>query len=228
VRGLKRLQAAEVVIYDELAGRELLGFCKPEAELIFVGKRCGRHEMDQLNINALLVEKAKSGLRVVRLKGGDPFIFGRGGEELHSLVEAGFSVEVVPGVTAAASAGAAASVPLTHRELSSGVIFLTGHEKPGKEEAAVDWQALAHTRMTLCVYMGVKKIAHIAQQLVTGGLPKQTPVAIVSRASRPDQAVLLVNLEELIQGNHGEIPAPALAIIGEVAKFPQTLRSLIP
>ena len=221
VRGLKRLQGAEVVVYDELAGAELLAFVRPDAELVFVGKRCGKHALEQERINALLVEKAREGKRVVRLKGGDPFIFGRGGEELAELAGAGIAVEVVPGVTAAAAAGAAAGVPLTHRELSSGVIFLTGHEKPGKPESSIDWRALAATRMTLCIYMGVKKIASIAENLVEGGLPIETPVAIVSRASWAGQQTFLLTLSELIRGEHGEVPAPALAIIGAVANHPR-------
>lgn len=226
VRGLKRLQAADVVVYDELAGKELLALCKPGAELVYVGKRCGKHAMEQERINGVLVERALAGLRVVRLKGGDPFIFGRGGEEMAELVRAGVQVEVIPGVTAAASAGAAAGVPLTHRELSSGVIFLTGHERPDKPESSIDWQALARTRMTLCIYMGVKKIAQISDQLIAGGLDVDTPVAIVSRASWADQSSLFVSLGELAAGTTGEVPAPALAIIGEVARFPAMVSAL--
>lgn len=226
VRGLKRLQSADVVVYDELAGKELLAFCRSGAELVFVGKRCGKHAMEQERINRLLVERAKAGFKVVRLKGGDPFVFGRGGEELAELVREGLAVEVVPGVTAAAAAGAAAGVPLTHREFSSGVVFLTGHEKPEKPESAIDWQALARTQMTLCIYMGVKKINYIAEQLVAGGLAVDTPVAIVSRASWADQSVLELTLHELIRGEHGEIPAPALAIIGSVARVPSLVREM--
>ncbi len=227
VRGLNRIKNADVVVYDELAGRELLEFCRADAELIFVGKRCGKHSMVQSDINTLLVTRALQGQLVVRLKGGDPFIFGRGGEELADLVAAGISVEVVPGVTAAAAAGAASGVPLTHREFSSGVIFLTGHEKYDKSESQIDWSALARTRMTLCIYMGVNKIGSISTSLVTGGLPITTPVAIVSRASRPDQHSIFLTLDELIRGEHGEIPAPALAIIGEVARFPQHVSELV-
>jgi uroporphyrin-III C-methyltransferase len=226
VRGLKRLEEAEVVVYDELAGTALLDYCRADAEKVFVGKRCGHHAMPQEQINALLVARALEGRKVVRLKGGDPFIFGRGGEELAELSAAGLPVEVVPGVTAAASAGAAAGVPLTHRDFSSGVIFITGHERPGKEESSLDWEALARTRMTLCVYMGVKKVGSIAAKLVHAGLPVETPVAIVSRASLADQETLFLTLSELIRGEHGEVPAPALAIIGEVAKLPLLTRRL--
>lgn len=226
VRGMNRLRNADVIVYDELSGRDLLAFCKPDAELVFVGKRCGVHAMPQEQINALLVARALEGRRVVRLKGGDPFIFGRGGEELAELVHAGLSVEVVPGVTAAAAAGAIAQVPLTHRDFASGVIFLTGHESRSKPDSAIDWSALARTRMTLCVYMGVKKIGSIAANLVEGGLPVDTPVAIVSRAFWPGQQTLLLTLSELIRGEHGEVPAPALAIIGEVARYPVLLRQL--
>lgn len=227
VRGLKRLQAADVIVHDELVGKELLSHAAPGAELIYVGKRCGNHAMEQERINALLVERALAGKRVVRLKGGDPFIFGRGGEEMAELVRSGVPVEVIPGVTAAAAAGAASGVPLTHRELSSGVIFLTGHERPDKPESAIDWQALARTRMTLCIYMGVKKISLIAEQLIAGGLEGDTPVAIVSRATWGDQSQLFATLGELSRGEHREVAAPALAIIGEVARFPSMVEALV-
>ncbi len=226
LRGMKRLVEAEVVVYDELISPDLLALIPTGAERIFVGKRCGKHSQSQEGINAVLVRKALQGLRVVRLKGGDPFIFGRGGEELAELVAAGLRVEVVPGVTAAAAAGAAAWVPLTHRELASGVVFLTGHERADKPENPIDWQALARTRMTLCIYMGVKKISSIAEQLVAGGMAVDTPVAIVSRASWKDESVSVVTLYELIRGEQGEVPAPALAIIGAVARVPGLVREL--
>lgn len=226
VRGLKRLQEAEVVVYDELAGAALLESCRAGVELVYVGKRCGQHAMVQEAINALLVERGLAGKRVVRLKGGDPFIFGRGGEELAALVAAGLSVEVVPGVTAAASAGASVGVPLTHRELASGVVFLTGHEREDKQSSSIDWAALGRTGMTLCIYMGVKRIASIARKLIAGGLTGATPVAIVSRATWADQSCLETRLHALADEGHAEVPAPALAIIGEVAGFPALVREL--
>jgi uroporphyrin-III C-methyltransferase len=226
VRGRDRLAAADVVIYDDLAGRTLLDYCQAGCRCLYVGKRCGQHSVTQDRIVELLLTHARVGRRVVRLKGGDPFIFGRGGEELIALAREGIPCEIVPGVTAAAAAGAAAGVPLTHREYSSAVVFLTGHENPGKPESTIDWAAYARLRATLCIYMGARKLAGIAEQLTDGGLAIDTPVAIVSRASRPDQEVKLLTLADLIRGTGGEIAAPALAIIGEVARVPALAQEL--
>jgi uroporphyrin-III C-methyltransferase len=226
VRGRDRLAAADVVIYDDLAGRALLDYCQAGCKCLYVGKRCGQHSVTQDRIIDLLLTHARVGQRVVRLKGGDPFIFGRGGEELVALAREGIPCEIVPGVTAAAAAGAVAGVPLTHREYSSAVVFLTGHETPGKPESTIDWAAYAQLRATLCIYMGARKFAGIAEQLTDGGLAIDTPVAIVSRASRPDEQVKLLTLADLIRGDGGEIAAPALAIIGEVARVPALAREL--
>ena len=226
VRGRDRLAAADVVIYDDLAGRALLDYCQAGCRCVYVGKRCGQHSVTQDRIIELLLTHSRVGRRVVRLKGGDPFIFGRGGEELIALVREGIPCEIVPGVTAAAAAGAAAGVPLTHREYSSAVVFLTGHESPGKPESTIDWAAYARLRATLCIYMGARKLAGIAEQLTDGGLAIDTPVAIVSRASRPDQDVKLLTLADLIHGAGGEIAGPALAIIGEVARVPALTQEL--
>jgi len=226
VRGRDRLAAADVVIYDDLAGRALLDFCRLECERIYVGKRCGQHAAAQENIIQLLLEHARAGRRVVRLKGGDPFIFGRGGEERAELARAGVPCEVVPGVTAAAAAGAAAGVPLTHREFSSAVVFLTGHENPDKPESSIDWAAYARLRATLCIYMGARRLGGIAEQLMSGGMAFDTPVALVSRASWPDQRVEFFTLAELLTLESGEIAAPALAIIGDVARVPARVAEL--
>lgn len=226
VRGRARLAEADVVVYDELAGTALLRLARPEAERIFVGKRCGKRAAEQEEIHAILIHEALNGRRVVRLKGGDPLVFGRGGEEWEALQAAGIPVEIVPGVTAAAAAGAAAAVPLTHRNCASGVVFLTGHESPAKPESTVDWEALARLRMTLCIYMGVRKLGTIAERLVEAGMPIDTPVAIVSRATWPDETVLRLSLHELVRGEQGEVPAPALAIIGEVAHSADRARAL--
>lgn len=227
LRGRDRLMAADVVVYDELAGRDLLHFCRPGAEFIFVGKRCGRRAAEQDEIHEILIREAQAGRQVVRLKGGDPLVFGRGGEEWEAVRAAGIEVEIVPGVTAAAAAGAAAAVPLTHRACASGVVFLTGHESPEKPEASIDWEALARLRMTLCIYMGVRKLSGIAERLCEAGWPVDAPVAIVSRASWPDESVCRVTLAALVRGEQGEIPAPALAIIGDVARSPERLRALV-
>jgi uroporphyrin-III C-methyltransferase len=226
VRGRDRLAAADVVICDDLAGKALLSFCRKGAELIYVGKRCGQHSAAQEQIIELLLIHARAGRRVVRLKGGDPFIFGRGGEELSALRHAGIACEVVPGVTAAAAAGAAAGVPLTHREFSSAVVFLTGHENPLKPETTVDWSAYAKLRATLCVYMGAKRFAEIAEQLIAGGMPPETAMAIISRASWPDQRIEFLTLDRMRAMEHEEIAAPALAIIGDVARIPSETQEL--
>ncbi|MBI5381549.1 MAG: uroporphyrinogen-III C-methyltransferase [Opitutae bacterium] len=226
IRGRDRLAAADVVIYDDLAGRALLEYCRADCECIYVGKRCGRHSVAQERIIALLLEHAQAGRRVVRLKGGDPFVFGRGGEELMALVAAGIPCEVVPGVTAAAAAGAAAGVPLTHRDFSSAVVFLTGHESPEKPESRIDWAAYARLRATLCIYMGARRLNGIAEQLIEGGLEIDIPVAVVSRASRPDQRVEFFTLHDLVRGDFREVSGPALAIIGEVARVPALAREL--
>jgi uroporphyrin-III C-methyltransferase len=226
IRGRDRLAAAQVVIYDDLAGRALLDYCPTDCERIYVGKRCGQHAAMQESIIALLLTHARAGRRVVRLKGGDPFIFGRGGEELTELLRAGIPCEVVPGVTAAAAAGAAAGVPLTHREFSSAVVFLTGHENPEKPESSIDWAAYARLRATLCIYMGTRRLGGIAEQLMTGGMVFDTPVALVSRASWPDQKVEFFTLAELLTLERDEIAAPALAIIGEVARVPARVGEL--
>src|SRR5476649_1067448 len=226
VRGRDRLAAAEVVVYDDLAGRALLDCCQPDCERIYVGKRCGQKAAVQDQIIGLLLAHAQAGRRVVRLKGGDPFIFGRGGEELTALLRAGIPCEVVPGVTAAAAAGAAAGVPLTHREFSSAVVFLTGHENPAKPESAIDWAAYARLRATLCIYMGTRRLAGIVEQLIAGGMAIDTPVAVVSRVSWPDQQIEFSTLTEILGAKVDEIPSPALVIIGEVARVPAQAREL--
>jgi uroporphyrin-III C-methyltransferase len=226
MRGRDRLATAQVVIYDDLVGKGLLDYCPADCERIHVGKRCGQHGAAQEQIIGLLLSRARAGRRVVRLKGGDPFIFGRGGEELTAVLRAGIPCEVVPGVTAAAAAGAVAGVPLTHRELSSAVVFLTGHENPAKTESVVDWAAYAKLRATLCIYMGTQRIGRITEQLIAGGMAIDTAVAVISRASWPDQRVEFRLLAEMTGTTHDEIPSPALVIIGEVARVPEQTREL--
>lgn len=226
VRGFRLLQGAEVVVYDDLINRDLLQHCPAGCELHAVGKRCGQHSAAQEHIIELLLTHARAGRRVVRLKGGDPFIFGRGGEELTAMLRAGIPCEVVPGITAAAAAGAVAGVPLTHREFSSAVVFLTGHENPAKPGSAIDWAAYARLPATLCIYMGARRLAGIAEQLIAGGMMIDTPVAVVSRASWPDQRVEFLTLTGILGSNHDEIASPALVIIGEVARVPAQAREL--
>lgn len=219
VRGLKRLQAAQVLIYDDLAGEELPNEVPADCEKIYVGKRSGKHNRPQTEINALIVEKALEGKRVVRLKGGDVFVFGRGGEEIEALAEAGIPFEVIPGVTAALAAGAAAHIPLTHRDLASSLIFVTGHES-AKAEEGVRWEDFAKLKATLCIYMGTVQLPGIAARLIAGGLAADTPVAAVMRAGRPDMKVASFDLKRAAAGElAGEVVSPAILIVGKVAGY---------
>jgi uroporphyrin-III C-methyltransferase len=217
VKALRLLQSAEVVVHDRLTPPELLVLARPDARLIDVGKRKSRHTLPQDDINQLLVALALEGLKVVRLKGGDPFVFGRGGEELQALREAGVDAEVVPGVTSALAAGA--GVPLTHRGLAQAVTFVTGHAavKDGEaEEPNLDWPVLSRPNHTLVVYMGVTTAGMLAARLIGAGRDASTPVLIVENASRSDERRLLTRLAELPKAAAG-LDGPALLVIGEVA-----------
>ncbi|WES89354.1 siroheme synthase CysG [Dickeya fangzhongdai] len=218
LRGLQVIQQADVVLYDHLVSDEVLDLVRRDAERICVGKRASAHLLPQDEINALLVKLAQEGKRVVRLKGGDPFIFGRGGEELQQVAQAGIPFQVVPGITAAAGATAYAGIPLTHRDYAQSVIFITGHCRPDGD--ALDWSTLARGRQTLAIYMGTVKSAEISQQLIAHGRAPHTPVAVIGRGTRQDQQVLtgtLTELEQLAQ----QAPTPALLVIGEVVNLHQ-------
>lgn len=217
VRGRNALAQAQVVVHDDLAGRELLELCPKDCEFIYVGKRVGCHSATQPEINWHLVSNARAGRRVVRLKGGDPTLFGRLGEELTALREAGIPFEIVPGVTAACAAAAAAGISLTQRGLSSATVFATGHECAGKVTPPLDWQALAQPATTLCVYMGTKGLPPLAERLMLGGQSPDTPVLVISNASLPTQIIRSGTLEtagELATDAQG---TPSLVLIGEVA-----------
>lgn len=213
LRGLQLMQQADVVLYDHLVSDEILDLVRRDAERICVGKRAGAHSVIQEEINRLLLALAQQGKRVVRLKGGDPFIFGRGGEELQVAAEAGIPFQVVPGITAAAGATAYAGIPLTHRDHAQSVTFITGHCRPDGD--GLDWADLARSRQTLAIYMGAMKAAAISQCLMAHGRVAATPVAVISRGTRADQQVhigTLQQLEELAQ----RAALPALLVIGEV------------
>ncbi|MFI5356318.1 MAG: uroporphyrinogen-III C-methyltransferase [Opitutales bacterium] len=231
LRGQRALAAAEVVVYDDLANPELLDLCPETTRRIYVGKRAGLHLVPQDRISAILIEEARQGRVVVRLKGGDPLIFGRGGEELQALAEAGIPCEVVPGITAAMAAGAGTGIPLTHRDQASAVVFVTGHECAGKPSGrpGVDWAALARTGATLCIYMGVRRLPEIAAALQEGGLSSATPVAVVANATLPSQHVHLTTLAVAPALSAGLKGQPALIIVGEVVRWAElqsTMRSL--
>ncbi|WP_422365793.1 siroheme synthase CysG [Pelagibius sp.] len=215
-KAMRRLQEADVILYDKLVGPEIIDYARRDAERIYVGKAKANHSKSQDEINALMAEHALAGKRVVRLKGGDPFIFGRGGEEMDYLESRGVAVEVVPGVTAAAGCAAAAGIPLTLRGTALAVTFLTGHARDGEPD--LDWASLASGKQTLAVYMGVSTAEIVAQRLIEHGLAASTPVAVIENGTRSDQRVVTGRLHELNDRLQREgIAGPALIIIGEVA-----------
>ena len=216
VRGAELLARAEVVVFDRLASPQLLELVPPSAERVNVGKAPGRVEMDQDRINAVLVDRGARGLTVVRLKGGDPFVFGRGGEEAEVLRAAGVDYEIVPGITSAISAPTYAGIPVTHRGLSTHVTIVTGHEDPAKGRTDVDWEALARAGGTLVILMGAGRIAVIAQRLVDGGRAVDTPVAAVRNGTRPDQQTVRTTLGALASAEV-VIKPPSAIVVGPVA-----------
>ncbi|MBW1255094.1 siroheme synthase CysG [Pantoea allii] len=216
LRGLQVMQLADVVLYDHLVSEEVLDLVRRDADRICVGKRASAHLLPQDEINQLMVQLAQKGKRVVRLKGGDPFIFGRGGEELQAAQQAGIPFQVVPGVTAAAGATAYAGIPLTHRDYAQSVLFITGHCRPDSDD--IDWPSLARARQTLAIYMGAVKAAHISKQLILHGRAASTPVAVIGRGTRSDQQVLTGTLEHL-ETLAASAPSPALLVIGEVVNL---------
>jgi len=223
VKGLERLRSAEVVVYDLLANRRLLREARPDAELICVGKRGGRHTMKQEEINGLLIEKANSGKRVCRLKGGDPFVFGRGGEEALALAEAGVPFEVIPGITAGVAAPAYAGIPVTHRGQTSSVAFVTGHEDPTKEMSAVAWDKLATGVGTLVVYMGVKRLPLIVEELLSHGLAPDTPAALIQWGTLPKQQTVAGALADIVERG-GSIEPPAVLVVGRAVGLRERLQ----
>jgi uroporphyrinogen III methyltransferase/synthase len=227
VRGLERLRQADVVVYDRLVDRRLLAEAQPGAELIYVGKLANRHTLRQSEINSLLVAKAREGKAVVRLKGGDPFVFGRGGEEAEELVSAGIPFEIVPGVTSAVAVPAYAGIPLTHRAYSSSFSVITGHEDPTKPSSRLDWQKLATGTDTLVCLMGVQNLSNIIENLVHYGRSPETPVALIRWGTWPDQETLVGTLATIMDLADGrDFGPPAIAVIGDVVRLRDTIRWL--
>ncbi len=220
VKGVECLKRADVVLYDYLADESLLGHARLDAEIIYVGKKGGDHTLSQDGINRLLVEKALAGKIVARLKGGDPYIFGRGGEEAEACVDAGVPFEVVPGVTSPIGASCYAGIPLTHRDFTSTVAFVTGHEDPTKEASSIDWKALAGGIGTIVFLMGVKNLPEITRRLIEAGRDAETPVAVIQWGTRPYQRTVTGTLETItkIVADAG-IQAPAITVVGEVVRL---------
>jgi len=225
VRGKYLLERAQVVVYDYLASPKLLKHVPKDAELIYAGKKGGaKHTHSQEEINAMLVNWAQTGKTVVRLKGGDPFIFGRGGEEVEVLSQEGVDFEVVPGVTSATAAATYAGIPITHREYTASVSFITGHEDPTKPGSNIDWAKLATGAGTLVIYMGIKNLPVIVENLLTHGRAPKTPVAVVRWASTPKQRSVVGTLETITDiVRESGIKPPALIIVGDVVKLRKTI-----
>jgi uroporphyrinogen III methyltransferase / synthase len=218
VRAVELIAQADVILHDRLIPHEALAHARPDAELVYVGKEGAGAQVPQQDTHAFLLEHARAGRRVVRLKGGDPFVFGRGGEEALLLHEAGIPFEVVPGITAGVAAPAYAGIPVTQRELASGVAFVTGHEDPSKPESQLDWPALAAFPGTLVFYMGVRALPRIAERLVAGGRAPTEPVAVIERGTLPGQRTLLATLADVAERAAEErIRAPAITLVGPVA-----------
>jgi uroporphyrinogen III methyltransferase/synthase len=218
------IRAADAVVHDYLVAPAILALARPDSEKIFVGKKGGGFCCPQTEIEAILIRLAREGKTVVRLKGGDPFIFGRGGEEAEALAAAGIPFEVVPGVTSALAAAAYAGIPLTHRSHASGVVFLTGHEDPTKPDAAIRWEDYAKLGATLCLYMGMKNLEIITRRLQAGGLAGTTPVAVIQSATTGGHRQLLATLATVaLESEHAGFGAPSIVVIGEVAALSDKL-----
>jgi uroporphyrin-III C-methyltransferase len=224
LKARRLIDNAEVIIYDQLPGKVILDSMPASAEKIDVGKYAGKHTMSQKEINEVLVQKAKEGKTVVRLKGGDPYIFGRGGEEAEVLVAEGIEFEVVPGITSAIAVPAYAGIPLTHRENASMVTFITGHEDTTKPESELDWETLAKLRGTIVILMGVKMLGWNMNELINHGKDPTTPVAVIERGTRTDQRVTVGTLATIANlAKNCEVKAPAIIIVGDVVNLHKIL-----
>jgi uroporphyrin-III C-methyltransferase/precorrin-2 dehydrogenase/sirohydrochlorin ferrochelatase len=227
IKALRIMQTADVIVYDALITNEILSLCRQDAEYISVGKKAGNHTLPQEQINQLLVDLAKTGKVICRLKGGDPYIYGRGGEEAQLLAKNNIAYQVIPGITAAAACSAAVGIPLTHRDYAQSLQFVTGHLKKATDTSSdTNWQSLASANQTLVIYMGIIQSPEIKSQLIKHGRAADTPVAIIEKGTRPDQRVVigtLNTLDELVQTH--QIGSPALIIVGEVVNLYEQLNN---
>ncbi len=223
IRALRLIHQADVVLYDNLVSESIMAIVPPSAERVYVGKERNLHTMRQESINALMVDLARAGRRVVRLKGGDPFIFGRGGEEIETLCEQGIDFQVVPGITAAAGVASYAGIPLTHRDHAQACVLVTGHLRDGSMN--LDWPALARPRQTLVCYMGFLGLAELCSRLVEHGLPDSTPAAIVQQGTHDSQRVVTGTLATLpALATAANLKPPTLIIVGSVVQLRDKLR----
>lgn len=218
VKAARLIAEADVVVYDALVSPEVMNLINPTAERIYAGKERGNHALPQHDINRLLVRLAKAGRSVVRLKGGDPYTFGRGGEEVETLADQNIPVEVVPGITAAAGVASYAGIPLTHRNYAQACVFVTGHLKDGTMD--LDWEGLARRRQTVVIYMGLHGLRTLCAKLVEHGLPPDWPAAIIQQGTTPNQRTVTGTLATLPQlADQAHLKAPTLIIVGEVVKL---------
>ncbi|KZD07404.1 siroheme synthase CysG [Oceanibaculum pacificum] len=222
LRAVRALQEAEVIVHDKLVDPRVLDYARRDARRVYVGKSRASHTCSQAQINEILIAEARAGHRVARVKGGDPYVFGRGAEEIAALRDAGIRTEVVPGLTAALGCGAAAGIPLTHRDLASGVTILSGHGLKG--EPALDWSALARLNHTLVIYMGLANLAFLSARLIEGGLSRATPAAIIENGTRPDQRIVAGTLSDLpALATARGLTGPALIMVGDVVALSDAL-----
>lgn len=223
LKGIRAIEASDVILYDRLISEELLNYAKPGAELIFCGKLPNYHAMSQETINRFLVKYAKKGKVVSRLKGGDPFIFGRGGEEAEWVSKRGIPFEVVPGITAGAAAPAYAGIPLTHRSVSGSVTFITGHIQSGENEG--EWEHLAKGTGTIAIYMGVSKLPSICKKLITYGRSAETPVGVIYQGTTEEQLVLTGTLATISdQVKMAKMKNPSMIVVGDVVSYHESLQ----
>ncbi|MGR3572070.1 uroporphyrinogen-III C-methyltransferase [Brevirhabdus sp.] len=224
VQGLAALKRADVIIYDALVDERLLAWRRADADIEYAGKRGGKPSAQQRDISLRLIELARAGKRVLRLKGGDPFVFGRGGEEAQALVQAGVPFRVTPGVSAGIGGLGYAGIPVTHRDVNQAVTFVTGHDQSGAAPSAIDWQALAKGSPVIVLYMAIKHLAQITGALMAAGRSGETPVAVVQNATRPDMVVLESTLAQVVGDvDRTGIAAPAIVCVGEVVRMRQVI-----
>jgi uroporphyrin-III C-methyltransferase/precorrin-2 dehydrogenase/sirohydrochlorin ferrochelatase len=221
-RAMRLLQMADVVVYDRLVAPQILDVARRDADMIYVGKQRSKHTLTQENINQLLVRLAKEGKRVVRLKGGDPFIFGRGGEEISTLMENGITFQVVPGITAASGCATYSGIPLTHRDYAQSVVFVTGHLKDHTVD--LNWKALAHSDQTIVFYMGLHGVGVLSRELIAHGLPATTPVALVQQGTTQNHRVVVTSLDEIeVTVKEKQVQPPTIIIVGNVVEMHKKL-----
>jgi uroporphyrin-III C-methyltransferase len=227
VKGMRLIGEADVIVHDSLIGMGLLDSARDDVEMIDVGKRGSHHKAEQEEINQILVDKAAEGKLVVRLKGGDPFLFGRGGEEAEALRDVGIVVHVVPGVSSSLSVPALSGIPVTHRDLASMVTIVTGHESAMKESEILDWSTLARLGGTIVIMMGMSNLGKNMQRLVAGGMDPKTPVTVIEKGSTPEQRVVSAEITKIDAECRAQgISSPAVIVVGKVASLCRTLGDL--